>query len=111
MRTRGTKFAFHVSQAIWTPDLEEWKLNSSPPSPSLYHWTEAQYQPNGEFDRWLKEVIVCNSNVKCCENPQDIGNIIMRDFPTPDFAAAVVNKNFQLAIGTQLECEKEQGAA
>ena len=111
MRIRGTKFAFHVSQAIWTPDLEEWKLNSSPPSPSLYDWTEVQYQPNGPFDRWLKTVETCNSSLKCCENPRGVGNIIMRDFPTPDFAAAVVNKNFQLAIGTQLECEKEQGAA
>ena len=111
MRTRGTKFAFHVSQAIWTPDLEEWKLNSSPPSPSLYNWTEFQYQAYGPFDKWLKTVETCRTNVKCCENPRGIGNIIMRDFPTPDFGNAVVNKNFLFATGDQRDCEEAQAVA
>ena len=104
MRRRGTKFAFHVSQAIWTPDLEEWKLNSSPPSPSLYRWTELQYEPNGPFDQWLKTVETCKTDLKCCENPGGVGNIILRDFPTPEFGSQVVNKNFQYAIESQRRC-------
>ena len=110
LRSRGTKFAFHVSQAVFTPDIDEWKLNNSPPNPSRYDWTEVQYQPNGPFDQWLKTVETCRTNVKCCENPRGIGNIILRDFPTPEFGAQVVNKNFQSAVGAQFECENEQGA-
>ena len=113
MNTRGTKFAFHVSQAIWTPDqegkvIEKWTIKSSPPRPSLYRWTEDQYRANGPFDKWLKTVETCRSNVKCCENPRGIGNIIIRDFPTPEFGAAVVNKNFLLSTGDQSKCEYEQ---
>ena len=106
--------AFHVSQAIWTPDneeIEKWTLKSSPLRPSLYCWTELQYQANGPFDKWLKTVETCRTNVKCCENPRGIGNIIIRDFPTPDFGSAVVNKNFQSATGNQRECEDKQFAA
>ena len=116
MITRGTKLAFHVSQAVWTPNkevIEKWTLNSSPAKPSLYRWTELQYQPNGPFDKWLKTVETCRSNyessqyanVKCCENPSGIGNIIIRDFPTPEFGSAVINKNFIPVSGDQRECE------
>ena len=35
----------------------------------------------------------------------------MRDFPTPDFGSAVVNKNFLFATGNQRKCEDEQLAA
>ena len=111
MKTRGTKFAFHVSQAVWTPNeevIEKWTLNSSPARPSLYRWTENQYQANGPFDNWLKTVETCRTSVKCCENPRGIGNIIIRDFPTPDFGSAVVNKNFLFATGNQRKCEDEQ---
>ena len=107
MITRGTKLAFHVSQAVWTP-TEEVIKKWTPARPSLYHWTADQYKPNGPFDQWLKTVETCKTNVKCCENPRGIGNIIIRDFPTPDFGAAVVNKNFQVATGDQRKCEDEQ---
>ena len=116
MATRGTKFAFHVSPAIWTPDeegkvIKKWTLESSPAKPSLYRWTEDQYKENGPFDKWLKTVETCRTNVKCCENPRGIGNIIMRDFPTPDFGNAVVNKNFLFATGDQRDCEEAQAVA
>ena len=78
------------------------------PRKSLYHWTEDQYKPGGPFDQWLKTVETCRTNVKCCENPSGIGNIIMRDFPTPAFGAAVVQKNFQVALGKQRVCEDKQ---
>ena len=106
LKTRGTKLAFHVSQAVWTPDLEKWKMISSPPRSSLYRWTELQYQANGPFDKWLKTVETCRTNVKCCENPRGIGNIVIRDFPTPDFGSIVVNKNFQYATRNQRKCEE-----
>ena len=32
----------------------------------------------------------------------------MRDFPTPEFGNAVVNKNFQLATGNEAECEEKE---
>ena len=108
MRARGTKLAFHVSQAIWTPDedvLAKWTLSSSPAKPSLYRWTELQYQPNGPFDKWLKTVETCRSTVKCCENPRGIANIIIRDFPTPEFGSAVIKKNFIPVSGDQRLCE------
>ena len=108
MKTRGTKLAFHVSQAIWTPDenvLDKWTLNSSPAKPSLYRWTELQYQTNGPFYKWLKTFETCRSTVKCCENPSGIGNIIIRDFPTPEFGSAVISKNFKPVSGNQRVCE------
>ena len=111
LRIRGTKFSFHVSQAVWTPDekqIKKWTFGSFPRKPSLYRWTEHQYQAYGPFDKWLGTVETCKTNVKCCENPSGIGNIIMRDFPTPRFGSAVVNKNFQFATGKQRTCEDKQ---
>ena len=47
---------------------------------------------------WLKTVETCKTDLKCCENPGGVGNIILRDFPTTKFGSQVVNKNFQYAI-------------
>ena len=107
---------FHVSQAIWTPDSEgkvivKWSLNFGNQKPNLYRWTETQYQNGGPFDEWLRTVNTCRSRLACCNStnmPAGYGNIIMRDFPTPEFGSEVVNKNFQWARGAELDCEKEE---
>ena len=104
---------FHVSQAIWTPDEKAIAkytfLNVGNRKPSLYHWTADQYRSNGPFDKWLKTVETCRTRLTCC-SASNFGNIIMRDFPTPDFGLAVVNKNFQSARGDQFECNEREAA-
>ena len=107
---------FHVSQAIWTPDsggnvIVKWSLNFGNQKPNLYRWTESQYKNGGPFDEWLRTVNTCRTRLACCTKtimPAGYGNIIMRDFPTPEFGSEVVNKNFQSAHGAEFDCHNEE---
>jgi len=100
-------YAFHVSQGVFTPDGKAIVSNMVYKfKPSLYHWTKDQYKPGGHFDKWLRTVKTCKSRKICCKDLQGYGNIIMRDFPTAAFGAAVVDKNFNWADAVELNCEK-----
>ena len=96
-----------MASAIFTPDTDAIFKNMLFKSrPSLYHWTKDQYKQGGHFDKWLKTVKTCKSRKQCCKGLRGYANIVIRDFPTVAFGAAVVNKNFNWADGGELDCEQ-----
>ena len=98
-----------MSQAIWTPDgkaIAKHMGNILDPKPNLYRWTESQYTSGGPFDKWLRTVETCNTRIICC-GLSGLANIVIRDFPTPEFSSAVINKNFKMSPG-QFECEQNE---
>ena len=102
---------FYVSQAVWTPDekaIAFYTLNPVDRRPSLFHWTAYQYKSNGAFDNWLKTVNTCKTRFACCSKIPGLYNIIMRDFPTPEFSSSVVNKNFVPTNSNSDEFQCEQ---
>ena len=102
---------FYVSQAVWTPDekaIALYQLNPLDKRPSLFHWTAYQYKSNGPFDNWLKTVNTCKTRFACCSKISGLYNIIMRDFPTPEFSSSVVNKNFVSSSSTSDEFKCDQ---
>ena len=73
--------------------------------PAQKLWVRGQYKENGPFADWLKTVKTCTTRAACC-SPKDNSNIIVRDYPNRPFVSRVVNKNFQVASGDELECDR-----
>ena len=78
--------------------------------PAQKLWVRGQYKENGPFADWLKTVKTCTTRAACC-SPKDNSNIIVRDYPNRPFVSRVVNKNFQIASGDELECDRRMRAA
>ena len=111
LNDRSDYTEFFVSQAVFTPNGNAILKNTLAPGPmrkpSLFHWTEKQYEIGGPFDKWMKTLQPCRSRLTCCKNKTGLGNIVMRDFATRSFSSSLISKNFNWASGSELECEKQ----